>query len=67
MRGTGSTSLIVPYQLTALKHLNELVVKNPMWTELPEVVASFPELTSFEIQGHPYFAHDLKFGQAAGA
>lgn len=64
--GTGSTMLTISFQLSALCDLQELVVKNPLWAEVPEVVYNFPELKSFEIRGHPFFAHHLGFCPAAG-
>jgi len=63
--GTGSTMLAMSFQLSALTHLEELVVKNPLWAEVPDAVYSLPNLKSFEIRGHPLLAHNLGFCPAA--
>ena len=64
MSGTGTSSLLFPFCLSTLS-VEELVVKNPLWAEVPDVVMQFPCLRSLEIRRHP-FAHNLGFSSPPG-
>lgn len=57
--GTGSIPLILPEELAGLAMLKELMIREPLWPEVPHVLHKLTSLRKLHIEGQPRYSHNL--------